>query len=298
MGSPPLAFTFGLGGLAIFPLRFGATAALLEEATPGNMVELIERHRASIVFTAPTAYRAMLEAMDGGADLTSLRLAVSAGETLPAPVFDEWTSRTGKPILDGIGTTELLHIFISNRAGDAEAGSTGTPVKGYEARVLGEDGEELPHGEIGRLAVRGPTGCRYLGGERQEGYVRAGWNLTGDAFRRDERGRFHFAARVDDMIVSSGYNIAGPEVESALLAHPDVAECAVVGAPDEKRGRIVVAHVVPRDGVEAVEALAERLQAHVKATIAPYKYPRAVRFRDTLPKTPTGKIQRFRLKGE
>ena len=296
VGSPPLAFTFGLGGLAIFPLRFGATAALLEEATPRNMVELIEQHRASIVFTAPTAYRAMLEAMDGGADLMSLRLAVSAGETLPAPVFDEWLSRTGKPILDGIGTTELLHIFISNRTDDAEAGSTGTPVTGYEARVLGEDGEELPHGEIGRLAVRGPTGCRYLGGERQEGYVRAGWNLTGDAFRRDERGRFHFAARVDDMIVSSGYNIAGPEVESALLAHPDVAECAVVGAPDEKRGRIVVAHVVPRDGVEAGNALAECLQAHVKATIAPYKYPRAVRFTDTLPKTPTGKIQRFRLK--
>ena len=296
VGSPPLAFTFGLGGLAIFPLRFGATAALLEEATPRNMVELIERHRASIVLTAPTAYRAMLEAMDGGADLTPLRLAVSAGETLPAPVFDEWTSRTGKPILDGIGTTELLHIFISNRTDDAEAGSTGTPVTGYEARVLGEDGEEVPHGEIGRLAVRGPTGCRYLGGERQEGYVRAGWNLTGDAFRLDERGRFHFAARVDDMIVSSGYNIAGPEVESALLAHPDVAECAVVGAPDEQRGRIVVAHVVPRDGVEAGEALTERLQAHVKATIAPYKYPRAVRFTDTLPKTPTGKIQRFRLK--
>ena len=298
VGSPPLAFTFGLGGLAIFPLRFGATAALLEEATPGNMVELIERHRASIAFTAPTAYRAMLEAMDGGADLTSLRLAVSAGETLPAPVFDEWTVRTGKPILDGIGTTELLHIFISNRPGDAQAGSTGTPVTGYEARILGEDGEELPDGEIGRLAVRGPTGCRYLGGELQDGYVRAGWNLTGDAFRRDERGRFHFAARVDDMIVSAGYNIAGPEVESALLAHPDVAECAVVGAPDEKRGRIVVAHAVPRDGVEAGEALAERLQAHVKATIAPYKYPRAVRFADTLPKTPTGKIQRFRLKGE
>ena len=298
VGSPPLAFTFGLGGLAIFPLRFGATAALLEEATPRNMVELIERHRASIVFTAPTAYRAMLEAMDGGADLTSLRLAVSAGESLPAPIFDEWTSRTGKPILDGIGTTELLHIFISNRADDAQADSTGTPVTGYEARILGEDGEELPHGEIGRLAVRGPTGCRYLGGERQEGYVRAGWNLTGDAFRLDEQGRFHFAARVDDMIVSSGYNIAGPEVESALLAHPDVAECAVVGAPDEKRGRIVVAHVVPRDGVEAGEALAKRLQEHVKATIAPYKYPRAVRFTDTLPKTPTGKIQRFRLKGE
>ena len=297
VGSPPLAFTFGLGGLAIFPLRFGAAAALLEEATPQNMVDLIERYRASIVFTAPTAYRAMLDAMDGGADLTSLRLAVSAGETLPAPVFDAWTARTGKPILDGIGTTELLHIFISNRAGEGEAGSTGVPVTGYEARIVGEDGEELPPGATGRLAVRGPTGCRYLGGEQQSEYVRGGWNLTGDAFRRDERGRFRFAARVDDLIVSSGYNIAGPEVEAVLLAHPEVAECAVVGAPDERRGQVVVAHVVPREGADAGDALAERLQAHVKATIAPYKYPRTVRFRDTLPKTATGKIQRFRLKG-
>ena len=296
VGSPPLAFTFGLGGLAIFPLRFGAAAALLEEATPQNMVDLIERHRASIVFTAPTAYRAMLDAMDEGADLASLRLAVSAGETLPTPVFDAWTARTGKPILDGIGTTELLHIFISNRAGEAEAGSTGVPVTGYEARIVGEDGEELPDGDVGRLAVRGPTGCRYLGGEQQAGYVRAGWNLTGDAFRRDERGRFHFAARVDDLILSAGYNIAGPEVEAALLAHPDVAECAVVGAPDEGRGQIVVAHVVPREGACPGDGLAERLQAHVKATIAPYKYPRAVRFTDALPKTPTGKVQRFRLK--
>ena len=297
VGSPPLAFTFGLGGLAIFPLRFGAAAALLEEATPQNMVDLIERYRASIVFTAPTAYRAMLDAMEEGADLASLRLAVSAGETLPAPVFEAWTSRTGKPILDGIGTTELLHIFISNRIDSAEAGSTGVPVTGYEARIVGEDGEELPAGEVGRLAVRGPTGCRYLGGGGpQPGYVRAGWNLTGDAFRRDERGRFHFAARVDDLIVSAGYNIAGPEVESALLAHPDVAECAVVGAPDEKRGQIVVAHVVPREGVLPGDDLAGRLQAHVKAAIAPYKYPRSVRFTAALPKTPTGKIQRFRLK--
>ena len=299
VGSPPLAFTFGLGGLAIFPLRFGAAAALLEEATPQNMVDLIERYRASIVFTAPTAYRAMLDAMEEGADLASLRLAVSAGETLPAPVFDAWTSRTGKPILDGIGTTELLHIFISNRIDSAEAGSTGVPVTGYEARIVGEDGEELPAGEVGRLAVRGPTGCRYLsggGGGPQPGYVQAGWNLTGDAFRRDERGRFHFAARVDDLIVSAGYNIAGPEVESALLAHPDVAECAVVGAPDEKRGQIVVAHVVPREGVLPGDDLAGRLQAHVKAAIAPYKYPRSVRFTAALPKTPTGKIQRFRLK--
>lgn len=296
VGSPPLAFTFGLGGLAIFPLRFGAAAALLEEATPQNMVGFIERYRASIVFTAPTAYRAMLDAMDEGADLGSLRLAVSAGETLPAPVFGAWTSRTGKPILDGIGTTELLHIFISNRVGGAEADSTGAPVTGYEARIVGEDGEELPDGEVGRLAVRGPTGCRYLGGEQQAGYVRGGWNLTGDAFRRDERGRFHFEARIDDLIVSAGYNIAGPEVEAALLAHPDVAECAVVGEADERRGQIVAAHVVPREGVVPGDDLAERLKVHVKTSIAPYKYPRRVRFTDALPKTPTGKIQRFRLK--
>ena len=296
VGSPPLAFTFGLGGLAIFPLRFGAAAALLEEATPQNMVDLIERYRATIVFTAPTAYRAMLDAMDGGADLTSLRLAVSAGETLPAPVFDAWTSRTGKPILDGIGTTELLHIFISNRTGEAEAGTTGVPVTGYEARIVDEGGEELPPGATGRLAVRGPTGCRYLGGEHQSEYVQGGWNLTGDAFWRDEQGRFHYAARIDDLIVSSGYNIAGPEVEAALLAHPDVAECAVVGVPDERRGQAVVAHVVPREGADPGDTLAERLQAHVKATIAPYKYPRVVRFRDALPRTATGKIQRFRLK--
>ena len=296
VGSPPLAFTFGLGGLAIFPLRFGAAAALLEEATPRNMVELIGRYRASIVFTTPTAYRAMLEAMDEGADLASLRLAVSAGETLPAPVFEAWTSRTGKPILDGIGTTELLHVFLSNRVGSAEAGSTGVPVTGYEARIVGEDGEELPAGEVGRLAVRGPTGCRYLRGEGQKEYVREGWNLTGDAFRRDERGRFHFVARVDELIVSDGRRIAGPEVESALLAHPDVAECAVVGAPDEKRSRIVAAHVVPREGVPPGDDLAERLRAHVGSALAPWKSPRSVRFTDALPKTPAGRIQRFRLK--
>ena len=295
VGSPPLAFTFGLGGLAIFPLRFGATAALLEEATPRNMAELIERYRATILFTTPTAYRAMLGALGSGADFSSLRLAVSAGETLPAPIFEEWTARTGKPILDGIGTTELLHVFISNRVGTAQAGSTGTPVGGYEARILDADGKDLPDGETGRLAVRGPTGCRYLGGDRQEEYVRDGWNLTGDAFRRDDRGRFHFEARMDEMIVSSGYNIAGPEVESALLDHPDVADCAVVGVPDEERGQIVVAHVVTREGVSADDRLAERLQAHVRTSVAAYKYPRAVRFTDALPRTAAGKIQRFRL---
>ena len=297
VGSPPLAFTFGLGGLAVFPLRFGATATLLENASPANMIEIIETYKATISFTAPTAYRAMLAAMREGADLSSLRAAVSAGETLPAPVFDEWVGRTGKPILDGIGSTEMLHIFISNRFGDARAGTTGTPVAGYEARVVDDDLREKPRGEIGRLAVRGATGCRYLADPRQDDYVRDGWNLTGDAFSQDEHGRFQFAARTDDMIVSGGYNIAGPEVEAALLAHPDVRECAVVGAADADRGQVVEAHVVLKDGVAPVPETVKRLQDFVKGTIAPYKYPRSVKFIDALPKTETGKVQRFRLRG-
>jgi 2-aminobenzoate-CoA ligase len=298
VGSPPLAFTFGLGGLAIFPLRFGATAALLEQASPANMVELIERHRATISFTAPTAYRAMMAAMTEGADLSSLRLAVSAGETLPAPVYEEWTRRTGKPILDGIGSTELLHIFITNRIGDCAPGATGRPVGGYEARVVDDDMKDVTRGEIGRLAVRGPTGCRYLADPRQRHYVRDGWNLTGDSFYQDADGRFHFAARSDDMIVSAGYNIAGPEVEAALLAHAHVRECAVTGAPDPDRGQIVEAHIVLNQGVPADTVTIKLLQDHVKTVIAPYKYPRSVRFVEALPKTATGKIQRFRLRVE
>ncbi|KPQ07605.1 MAG: 2-aminobenzoate-CoA ligase AbmG [Rhodobacteraceae bacterium HLUCCA12] len=297
VGSPPLAFTFGLGGLAIFPLRFGATACLLENASPPNMIEIIQKYRATVCFTAPTAYRVMLKAMDEGADLSSLRAAVSAGETLPGPVYEEWMEKTGKPMLDGIGATEMLHIFISNRFGDSFPACTGRPVTGYEARIVGPDMETLPDGEIGRLAVRGPTGCRYLADEeRQKAYVRDGWNLTGDSFWRDENGYFHFAARSDDMIISSGYNIAGPEVEAALLAHDDVLECAVVGAPDDERGQIVEAHVVLAKGATADAVTIKRLQDHVKATIAPYKYPRRVVFTDTLPKTATGKIQRFRLR--
>ena len=297
VGSPPLAFTFGLGGLAIFPLRFGATAALLENASPANMIGIIETYKATICFTAPTAYRAMMAAMDAGADLSSLRLAVSAGETLPPPVFRDWVAKTGTPILDGIGTTELLHIFITNRVDDAHPGCTGRTVAGYEARIVDEHMREVPRGVVGRLAVRGPTGCRYLADARQASYVREGWNLTGDAFAQDEHGRFHFAARTDDMILSAGYNIAGPEVEAALLAHPDVGECAVVGQPDEERGQIVAAFVVLRSGVVADETTVKRLQDHVKASIAPYKYPRAVSFVDALPKTATGKIQRFRMRG-
>ncbi|MEA2800199.1 MAG: 2-aminobenzoate-CoA ligase [Rhodospirillaceae bacterium] len=298
VGSPPLAFTFGLGGLAIFPLRFGAAATLLENASPSNMVEIIETYRATISFTAPTAYRAMLTAMDEGADLSSLRLAVSAGETLPAPVFNDWMRRTGKPILDGIGATEMLHIFISNRLDDLAPGSTGKPVRGYEARIVDEDMNELPRGTVGRLAVRGPTGCRYLADQRQRTYVRDGWNLTGDSFVQDEAGYFHFAARSDDMIISAGYNIAGPEVEAALLTHVDVRECAVIGIPDADRGQIVQAHIVLADGVAADEETAKRLQDHVKATIAPYKYPRSVKFTTALPKTQTGKIQRFQLRNQ
>jgi 2-aminobenzoate-CoA ligase len=296
VGSPPLAFTFGLGGLAIFPLRFGATATLLENASPANMIEIIETYKATISFTAPTAYRAMLAAMNQGANLSSLRAAVSAGETLPAPVFNDWVQKTGKPILDGIGSTEMLHIFISNRFGDAAPATTGKPVTGYEAKIVDDDMKEKPRGEVGKLAVRGPTGCRYLADKRQSAYVRDGWNLTGDAFTQDANGYFHFAARNDDMIISAGYNIAGPEVEAALLSHPAVKECAVIGAPDEGRGQVVEAHVVLAEGVIAGVDTVKRLQDHVKATIAPFKYPRSVKFTDALPKTPTGKIQRFRLR--
>jgi len=296
VGSPPLAFTFGLGGLAVFPLRFGAAATLLENASPPNLIEIIQTYKATVCFTAPTAYRAMLAAMDAGADLSSLRAAVSAGETLPAPVYEAWMAKTGKPMLDGIGATEMLHIFITNRFGDSSAACTGKPVRGYEAKIVDDDMKELPRNTIGKLAVRGPTGCRYLADKRQHVYVRDGWNLTGDSFQQDDDGYFHFAARSDDMIISSGYNIAGPEVEAALLAHADVAECAVIGVADEDRGQIVQAHVVLVAGVNASDAVVIRLQEHVKATIAPFKYPRSVVFVEALPKTATGKIQRFRLR--
>jgi 2-aminobenzoate-CoA ligase len=296
VGSPPLAFTFGLGGLAIFPLRFGATATLLENASPAEMIKIIENYKATICFTSPTAYRAMMGAMDKGADLSSLRLAVSAGETLPAPVFEEWTRKTGKTILDGIGSTEMLHIFITNRIGDAAAGTTGRPVTGYEAKIVDDEMKELPVGTPGKLAVRGPTGCRYLADARQANYARDGWNVTGDTFVCDAQGRLSFVARSDDMIVSSGYNIAGPEIEAALLTHPAVAECGVVGAPDEARGMIVKAYVVLTATVTGDAELATALQDHVKREIAPYKYPRAIEFVTQLPKTQTGKLQRFALR--
>jgi 2-aminobenzoate-CoA ligase len=268
----------------------------LENATPPEMVNIIETYKATICFTSPTAYRVMMGAMEKGADLSSLRLAVSAGETLPAPIFESWTRKTGKPILDGIGSTEMLHIFISNRTTDAVAGSTGHPVAGYEAKIVDDEMKEQPPGAIGKLAVRGPTGCRYLADTRQTNYVRDGWNLTGDAFVRDDKGRFSFVARTDDMIISSGYNIAGPEVEAALLSHPAVAECGVVGAPDEARGMIVKAYVVLASGFTANDPLVIELQDHVKREIAPYKYPRSVSFVAQLPKTDTGKLKRFALR--
>lgn len=296
VGSPPLAFTFGLGGLAIFPLRFGAAATLLETASPPNMIDIIEKYRATVCFTAPTAYRAMMRAMDDGADLSSLRAAVSAGETLPGPVYEEWRTKTGKPMLDGIGATEMLHIFISNRFDDHKPACTGKPVTGYQVRLIDETGIPVPAGTPGRLAVKGPTGCRYLADERQSRYVKDGWNITGDTFVMDAEGYLHFAARNDDMIVSSGYNIAGPEVEAALLSHDAVVECGVIGVPDAERGHIVEAHVVLAEGVAPDQTTAKALQDHVKATIAPYKYPRSVRFIAALPKTQTGKIQRFRLR--
>ncbi len=296
VGSPPLAFTFGLGGLAVFPLRFGASAALLENAAPPKMIEIIETYKATICFTAPTAYRAMLSAMETGADLSSLRIAVSAGETLPGPVFDEWMKKTGTPILDGIGGTEMLHIFISNRLNDFRASSTGKPLMGYQAKVVNDEFNEVPRGTPGHLVVKGPIGCRYLADDRQRNFVKNGWNVTGDTFVQDTDGYFHFAARSDDMIVSGGYNIAGPEVEAALLKHEAVQECAVIGVPDDIRGMVVEAHVVLVPGSDPCDAMAKLLQEHVKKLIAPYKYPRSVVFTDTLPKTETGKIQRFRLK--
>jgi 2-aminobenzoate-CoA ligase len=296
VGSPPLAFTFGLGGLAIFPLRFGATAILLETASPNEMITIIETYKATICFTSPTAYRVMLNAMEEGADLSSLRIAVSAGETLPASVFEDWRAKTGKTMLDGIGATEMLHIFMSNRVGDAHPACTGKPISGYQAKIVDEHMQEVPPGEVGKLAVRGPTGCRYLNDERQTNYVVDGWNLTGDAFFQDKDGYFHFAARTDDMILSSGYNIAGPEVEACLLGHEAVFECAVIGTPDEGRGQLVNAYVVLNETYQASDELIQKLQDYVKNTIAPYKYPRLVHFIDALPKTETGKIQRFKLK--
>ena len=295
-GSPPLAFTYALGGLLLFPLRVGACALLLEQATPPHLIKAIEEFRPTICFTAPTAYRAMC-GMLADHDVSSLVKCVSAGETLPVSVFEAWKAATGLSIIDGIGATEMLHIFISASGDDIRPGATGKVVPGYEARIVGEDGSEVPDGTVGRLAVRGPTGCRYLDNpERQREYVQHGWNLTGDSYVRDHDGYFWYQARTDDIIISSGYNIAGPEVENVLLEHPSVLECAVVGAPDEERGQLVKAFIVLRPGHEGGAALVKELQDFVKARIAPYKYPRAIDLVSALPRTTTGKLQRFRLR--
>ena len=297
IGSPPLAFTFGLGGLVVFPMAVGASSVLVERAGPREMLEAIERFRPSVLFTAPTAYRAMLGAR-GDADLSSLRICVSAGETLPLPTFEAWKAATGISLMDGIGATEMLHIFIAAPADDIRPGSTGRAVPGYEAKIVDAQGCEAPRGTPGDLAVRGPTGCRYLNDSRQTRYVRDGWNLTGDTFIQDQDGYFWFQARSDDMIVSAGYNISGPEVEVSLAGHEAVAECAVVGAPDPERGVIVKAFVILRPGFHPDAALVRALQDHVKGDVAPYKYPRAIEFRAELPKTPSGKIQRSVLRSE
>ncbi len=295
IGSPPIGFTFGLGGLVAFPMRAGAASVLLEAAPPERLVEAIQEFKPSICFTVPAAYRRMAD-LAANFDLSSLRKCVSAGETLPLPTFQAWEARTGIKMIDGIGSTEMLHIFISAPVERIRPGATGLAISGYEARVVDDELQPLPPGEVGHLAVRGPTGCRYLADERQSEYVRGGWNITGDAYLMDEDGYFWYQARTDDMIIASGYNIAAPEVEEALLAHDAVAECAVVGAPDPDRGTIVKAFVVLREGTAGSDALRKGLQDFVKATIAAYKYPRAVEFVDALPRTETGKVQRFKLR--
>ena len=293
--SPPLAFTFGLGQSVVFPLRAGAATLLIEQPSPARMLEAVESHGITVLATAPTAYRAMVPDLKA-ARLGSLRACVSAGETLPKATWDAVHEASGIRIIDGIGSTEMLHIFISAADEEIRPGSTGRAVPGYVAEVQDPDGRPAPDGELGRLAVKGPTGCRYLRGDRQTTYVQNGWNVTGDVYVRDAGGYFFYQARADDMIVSAGYNIAGPEVEEALLRHQAVAEAAVVGVPDENRGMIVKAVVVLRPGAELGPDPAKTLQDFVKSEIAPYKYPRAIEFAEALPRTATGKLQRFRLR--
>ncbi|MFI6094762.1 AMP-binding protein [Lentzea sp. NPDC051213] len=291
----PFAFTFGLGMLVVFPLRAGACALLTEAATPAQLADLVQQHGVTVLATAPTAYKAILR--DGAeGKLAGLRTAVSAGEHIPQQTWERLRDRLGLRVIDGIGATELLHIFISAAGDDIRPGSTGKPVPGYRATVLDLDGRELGPGKPGRLGVIGPVGCRYLDDARQQDYVVNGWNVTGDIFHRDEDGYFHYHARSDHMIVSSGYNIGGPEVEEAIDTHPDVLESAVVAKPDDERGSVVCAFVVLRDGVLGDAEKAREIQDHVKRTIAPYKYPRDVRFRTSLPRNASGKLQRFALR--
>ncbi|HET7659172.1 MAG TPA: AMP-binding protein [Oryzihumus sp.] len=293
--SAPFAFTFGLGMLVVFPLRAGACALLTEQATPDQLADLVAAHGVTVLATAPTAYRRMLAAGKAG-QLRGLRAAVSAGEHITEQTWQRLHDEIGLDVIDGIGATELLHIFISAAGEDIRPGATGRPVPGYRATILDELGAELPPGAEGRLAVIGPVGCRYLDDERQRDYVVGGWNLTGDTFTRDEDGYFYYRARTDNMIISSGYNIAAPEVEAAIDSHPDVAECAVVARPDAERGSVVCAFIVLRDGVVGDDAMATQIQAHVKAQLAPYKYPRDVRFTDALPRNRSGKLQHYELR--
>jgi 2-aminobenzoate-CoA ligase len=295
IGSPPLAFTFGLGGLLLFPMSVGASTVLLDKAGPPQLLDGIKEFGATVLFTAPTSYRT-LAARAVELRRTPLRKCVSAGEALPASTRALWKEATGIELIDGIGATEMLHIFISHDEANARPGATGKAVPGYRAEVVDDDGRPVPPGTVGKLRVKGPTGCRYLADERQKNYVKDGWNYTGDAYTVDADGYFHYHARTDDMIISAGYNIASPEVEEALMSHPAVAECGVIGWPDAERGQIVKAYVVLRPGHAAGEAMTKLLQDHVKAGVAPYKYPRAIAFVDKLPRTQTGKLQRFKLR--
>ncbi len=295
MGTPPLAFTFGLGGLLLFPLSVGASTVLLEQGAPQDLVDAVAKYKATVLFTAPTSYRAIAP-IAGSLRNSSLRKCVSAGEALPAATRALWKEATGIEMIDGIGATELMHIFISADEAHALPGATGTVVPGYVACVMDDQGKPTPVGEVGNLAVKGPTGCRYLADERQARYVKDGWNYTGDAYAMDGDGYFHYHSRTDDMIISAGYNIAGPEVEDALLRHPKVAECGVIGAADEERGQVVKAIVVLRAGFDPTPETAKELQDFVKQSIAPYKYPRQIEFVAALPRTETGKLQRFRLR--
>jgi 2-aminobenzoate-CoA ligase len=295
VGSPPLGFTFGLGALLVFPLGRRAASILVEQPSGENLLAAVQRFRATGLFTSPTAYRSMLPILPKF-DVSSLERCVSAGEPLSKGTSEAWFAATGIRLIDGIGATELIHIFISAKGEQIRPGFTGKPLPGYQACILGADGLPLPPGKVGRLAVKGPTGCRYLDDPRQRDYVQQGWNITGDLYSQDEDGYYRFEARADDMIISAGYNIAGPEVEAALLEHPAVKECAVIGVPDAARGQLVKAFIVLQEGNVGTPQLAETLQQFVKQRIAPYKYPRAIEFRSSLPKTATGKLQRHALR--
>ena len=299
IGSPPLAFTFGLGGLLLFPMSVGASTALIERVSGPDLMAGVQRFGATVMFTAPTSYRAIALPLQGQPwPAKTLRKCVSAGEALPAATSQLWFDTSGLRIIDGIGSTELLHIFVSADEHDARPGATGKVVPGFVACVMDDHGQPLPTGQVGALAIKGPTGCKYLDDPRQANYVKGGWNYTGDAYLLDEDGYFHYQSRTDDLIISAGYNIGGPEVEEALLRHPDVAECGVIGVPDDERGQIVKAFVVLKPSAPPTPATAAALQEFVKQSIAPYKYPRAVVFRDSLPRTETGKLQRFKLRSD